>query len=145
MSLPPNTCHVYDIPAPILCTHAVLYIPVKTGIRPIDDFTRQAMLDGVVMDVIDMLYKVALVAQHMLPVAMLPNVFQSCMLAEPRLDQSPARHEVGIVFRQSPDAMQVIGQDDDGVDSEWPYMDSSSFANIPSLTFRYDCSRIFGL
>jgi len=26
-----------------------------------------------------------------------------------------------------------------------PYMDSSSFANIPSLTFRYDCSRIFGL
>jgi len=25
------------------------------------------------------------------------------------------------------------------------YMDSSSFANIPSLTCRYDCSRIFGL
>ena len=30
-------------------------------------------------------------------------------------------------------------------DSDSPYMDSPSFANIPSLTFRYDCSRIFGL
>ena len=32
----------------------------------------------------------------------------------------PAGGEIRIPGRQSPDAMQVIGQNNDGIDSEWP-------------------------
>ena len=74
------------------------------------------------MDVVDMVGEVALVAQDMLPIPLLPDIFKIAVLAEPRLDQAPARHEIGIAFRQGPDAVQVIGQDDDSVDSEWPFM-----------------------
>ena len=80
------------------------------------------MLDGVVMDVIDVVCEVALVTQHMLPIPLLPDIFKIEALAEPCLDQATARHEIGIAFRQGPDAVQVIGQDDDSVDSEWPLM-----------------------
>ena len=60
------------------------------------------------MDVIDMVGEVALVAQDMLPIPLLPDIFKIAMLAEPRLDQAPARHEIGIAFRQSPDAVQMV-------------------------------------
>ena len=74
------------------------------------------------MDVIDMVGEVALVAQDMLPIPLLPDIFKIAALAEPCLDQPPARHEIGITIWQGPDAVQVIGQDDDSVDSEWPFM-----------------------
>ena len=121
-SLPPNTGHVHTIPAPIRRTPSLPDIPVKTGIRPIDDFAHQAMFDRIVMNVIDMIGKVALIAQDVLPIPLLPDRFQIATLAEPRLDQAPARHEIGIAVGQGPDAMQVIGQNDDGVDIEWPLL-----------------------
>ncbi|OHV97978.1 hypothetical protein AKG95_01530 [Janthinobacterium lividum] len=80
------------------------------------------MFDRVVMDVINMVGEVALIAQDMLPIPLLPDIFKIAVLAEPCLDQAPARHEIGIAFRQGPDAMQVIRQDDDSVDSEWPFI-----------------------
>ncbi|MCA1861978.1 hypothetical protein LE191_17855 [Janthinobacterium sp. HSC-3S05] len=80
------------------------------------------MLDGVVVDVIDVVCEVAFVTQDVLPIPLLPDIFKIAALAEPRLDQAPARHEIGITIRQGPDAMQVIRKDDDGIDSEWPFM-----------------------
>ncbi len=89
------------------------------------------MFDGVVMDVIHMAGKVGLVAYPMFPISMLPDglfaVLPSrcvgcvpecvgAMLGKSGLAQTPAGREVGIVGRQGPDAVEMIGHDDDGVD-----------------------------
>lgn len=74
------------------------------------------------MDVIDMLGKVSRTAQDVFPIPLLPNIFKIAVLAEPCLDQPPARHEISITIWQGPDAVQVVGQNDDGVDIEWPLL-----------------------
>ena len=40
------------------------------------------------------------------------------LFAKPGLDEPPARGEIGITFRERPDAVQVLGQYDDGIDLE---------------------------
>ena len=64
----------------------------------------------------------------MLPDGLLPSRQTPCvgwapervgaMLGEAGLDQAPAGGEVDIAGRQRPDAVQVIGHHDDGVDLE---------------------------
>lgn len=91
------------------------------------------MSDRVVVDVIDMAGEVGVVADLMLPIAMLPDgllaprqarrvgcapEYIGAMLGEAGLDQPPAGREVDIARRQCPDAVQVIGHHDDGVDLE---------------------------
>ena len=91
------------------------------------------MLDRVVMDVIRVAGKVGLVAYLVLPISMLPDSLLAfplsrrigyppecvgTMLGESGLDQAPAGREVGIVGRQSPDTVKMIGHDDNRVDIE---------------------------
>ena len=78
------------------------------------------MLDRIEMDVVDVIFKIAFITQQVLPVAVLPYILECRVFAEPRLDQPPARHEIGIAIRQGPDAVQMVGQDNDGVDIERP-------------------------
>ena len=42
------------------------------------------------------------------------------VLREARLDQLPARGVVGVIRWQGPEGVQVIGQDHDRFNSEWP-------------------------
>lgn len=91
------------------------------------------MLDRVVMDIIRVAGKVGLVAYLVLPISMLPDSLLAfplsrrigyppecvgTMLGESGLDQAPAGREVGIVGRQSPDTVKMIGHDDNRIDVE---------------------------
>jgi len=49
----------------------------------------------------------------------------------------PARGEIRIPGRQSPDAMQVIGQNHDGLDGEWP-------ASVGRLEYLPKVVNVFG-
>ena len=81
------------------------------------------------MNVIHMAREIAFVVQTVLPIAPLPNAalalaavaFENPLTLrqrarEPRFDQSPTRGEITVGFRQSPDGMQVIGQNDNRAD-----------------------------
>src|SRR5262249_45817148 len=73
--------------------------------------------------------EIALVAYRTLPVAALPNAALTSLGAalghgfavwqcarERRLDQAPSSRVIGIVFRKSPDRMQMLRKNDDCVD-----------------------------
>ena len=83
------------------------------------------------VDVIHVPGEVGVVADGVFPETPLPDTAFAGVLAARRepfairnasgkrgFDQPPARREIGVVPRQGPDAMQVVGQDDDGVDGE---------------------------
>lgn len=91
------------------------------------------MLDRVVMDVIDMSTEIIIVTNQMLPIASLPDTslpagdapFASPFIPgqttrETCLDLRPAIGIVGITGRQTPHAMQVIGQHHDRQHIERP-------------------------
>ena len=86
------------------------------------------MLDRVDMNVVDM-SRIVVIADHVLPVTPLPDAaltfflpavappFHAWQIArEAGLDQFPARRKSRIVRRQCPYRMQMVGQDDDGID-----------------------------
>ena len=96
---------------------------------------RQAVLDGVVMDVVDVVDQVVLVADRMLPETLLPDAaftMASSRLGDGRLaaparepelgeqhfDACPANGEVAVALRELPDAVQMLGQQDDRGDLE---------------------------
>jgi len=83
------------------------------------------------MDVFDMPCEVLLVTNHMLPIAALPDpafpLRRTAWRTElgrrnlPRkavLDEHPASGEVRVAGRQRPQGVQVIGENDHGVDAE---------------------------
>jgi len=89
------------------------------------------MLDRVVVDVIHMPLEVRLITDDMLPETPLPNrAFfraQSSGIrrrfglmtegsAESTLDESPSHREIRISSRERPDTVEMIGQNDNGVD-----------------------------
>jgi hypothetical protein len=90
------------------------------------------VLYRVVMDVIHVVSKISLVPDGMFPAPRLPDSRGSsvavgdlrhaqtgiAVFRKPGLDEAPACGEIGIVFRQLPDAVQVLGQYDDGIDLE---------------------------
>lgn len=96
----------------------------------------QSVADRAGMGVLDVASEIPLVAYVVFPIATLPDGafaaghatwrFTSCVdswynvAREPALDGAPADGEIGIVGGQRPDAMQVVGQDDDGLDGERP-------------------------
>jgi hypothetical protein len=99
---------------PILRIDSGPDVTMKTAVRPIPGCTYIAVLDRVVMDVLDVPGKIGLVAQDVLPEPMLPNgllaffslgVVRRCpqigpaVLAEPSLDEAPARREIRVVRR----------------------------------------------
>ncbi len=82
------------------------------------------------MDVLDMAPKVVVIADHVVPIAPLPDTTLAPRVSavgfvsrdasrKPGLDLRPAARIVGIVQRQSPKAMQVVRKHDDREDFEW--------------------------
>lgn len=86
----------------------------------------QTMLDRIEMDVIEMVGEIPLV-----PIAALPDSAFAAVghnrgsrfasgqrLGECDLDRAPAAGEVGVAFRQAPQAMHVVWKHDPGIDTK---------------------------
>jgi len=91
----------------------------------------QTALDRIEMDVIEMAGEVSVVADYVLPIAALRNTAFAAAghrrrsrfdgrqrLGERDLDRAPAAGEVGVAFRQAPQAMHVVGEHDPGIDTK---------------------------
>jgi hypothetical protein len=89
------------------------------------------MFDRIEMDIVGMPREILFIAQSMLPIAPLPNaaftLFRTACgpaLADRRaarehqFDEPSPRRKISVAFRQRPDRMQMIRQDDDGFDVE---------------------------
>lgn len=87
------------------------------------------VLDWIDMNIGDMPRIVFIIADQMLPIAALPNtaltfflptigaLFHEGKIArKARFEQSPTRCKSSVIRWQRPYRMQVVGQDDDGVD-----------------------------
>jgi hypothetical protein len=103
--------------------------------RPILHTLYMPMLHRVVMNVIKMGGKIAFITNHVFPKSPLPDTtFTRALTAwrqafanrnptdEGSFDQAPARGKIGIIWRQSPHAMQVIGQHDNRINPERSFL-----------------------
>lgn len=94
------------------------------------------MFHRIEMNVVDVPPKVGFIPDRMLPIATLPNTFfsfddlarrsRSCPGAarESALDQRPTGGEVGIIFGQSPNCMEVV----------WQNTYCNGFKRLPTLS-----------
>ncbi len=89
------------------------------------------MLDRVEMNIVDMGREIVIAADRVFPKTALPEatlrLSQACIAAplakghvagERRLDDAPAGREVIVIGRQGPNAMEMIGKHDPGLDRE---------------------------
>src|SRR4051812_18050877 len=93
------------------------------------------MFNWIYVNVVNMSGKIGIIANCMLPVAVLPQAAlmflraprrRSCrrfrqveaLLRNKFFDEAPARWVVRVVLWQCPDAMQVVGQKDECIDTE---------------------------
>lgn len=112
---------------PILTVNTLLYTPMKGGIGPIPHAFHQAMLNGVVMEVIHVPRIIPVISDHMFPVSALPDgrfvsfpfagiqprLTQQCgaaLFSDEAFDHRPTFTEVRIIRRQGPDAMEMVRQ-----------------------------------
>ena len=90
------------------------------------------VLDRVVMDVIDVVLQIAFVADHVFPIAALPDAAFAFSPPEGRdafvhsettrkrsFDEHPTRSKIVALFGQCLNRMQMIRQDDPSDDLEW--------------------------
>jgi hypothetical protein len=101
---------------------------MKRGIRPIAYPGNKTVLDRVVMDIIHVRPQIIFIAHGMFPKSPLPHVIftlgilfdrRARLLQSPRetgFDQAPAVRIICVARRQRPNAMQVLRQDNNGVD-----------------------------
>ena len=98
---------------------------------PIDYTARMSMFDGIDVNVVNVRRIVALIANQMFPISPLPDPslafrhsartasFQMRLLSRKRgFDQPPTQRIVAVVLPQRPHSVQMIRQDDDGIDHE---------------------------
>ena len=92
------------------------------------------MLYRIVVNVFNVSDKIAVISDLMFPVTPLPDCLltfvEMCsrlppfellpaLPAEMTLNLTPAHREVAVIFRQDPDAMQMVGQQNKSVDGIW--------------------------
>ena len=112
---------------PIGWQDAKPHILMKTGIGPIRHPLYQVMLHRVIVDVINMLLQVILIAYQVLPKSPLPYSFFALAefaratpgvsrkgLRKRGLDALPARGKIAVIRRQFPQRMQMFGQNTNG-------------------------------
>jgi len=97
---------------------------------PVERIGNQAVLHQVVVNVIDVSGEIVVVADQVFPEAPLPEIIFAAPVAherravanqpatERRLDRPPASRKVGVALRQGPERVQMVRQDDGGVDGE---------------------------
>jgi len=126
-----------QVPArPIRWIDARLRQPMKSRMRPIRHASDEAMFDRIEMHIIHVRRVIGIVADLVFPEAALPDRrFTACkagsvtpvrtfIVSRHRpchqpFDPSPAHAEIRIAGRQGPDRMQVIRQQNPGVDGKW--------------------------
>jgi len=120
--------------SPIRHIHALAHKPMKGQIRPVQRASGKATLDRIPMDVIDMPRKIGIIADLMLPEPSLSQIRfvalgarwrdvldAECIVASPgngSLDHRPTHRKIRIVLRQRPGAMQMVRQENPGIDLE---------------------------
>ena len=105
--------------------------PVRR-MRPILCFAHEAMLHRIGIAIGDVIVKILIVADQMLPKSPLPDAALAaahansapplCSLKESReaaLDQTPSKREIRVTLGQRENSMQMIGQYHQGIDAEW--------------------------
>lgn len=102
--------------------------------RPVADPFHQAMLHGIVVNVVYVSGEVLVVTDRVLPISPLPECEFAVRVpldvradfkqtgAEITFDASPPGRKVRIVYGQSEDGVQVIRQDHDCIDRKWPLL-----------------------
>ena len=111
------------IAAPIRWQRTARYVPMKGTVRPITNFRHATMLDRIEVNVVDVAFKIGVVAYGVLPVTTLPKSSLTPRFLAGRtprkfrqparkasLDDAPARGVVGVTLWQLPNCMQVIRQ-----------------------------------
>ncbi len=118
---------------PILTVIPLPHPPVEAGVRPSVRTPREAVLDGIVVDVVDVMDHVVFVADRVLPEAFLPDASLPMapprrrndnlaaavgqpLLGEQHFDARPTHGEITVAFREFPDTVQMVRQQDDGCD-----------------------------
>lgn len=113
--------------APIRRVYPALNCVMEGRIRPIGHTRYEAVFDRVVVNVIQVRAEVGFIAHEMLPEPGLPQtaVLSRCryvsafeQAGDAGLDEPPAHGKVAVVWRQSPDRMHVVGEDDPRIDRE---------------------------
>lgn len=98
--------------------------------RPFIDILHESMLHRVAVNVIDVLFKVIVVADRVFPEPPLPKtalafapsgrfVWRRDRAREMTFQQSPPGRNVLVIRRHRPNAVKMIGQDDDRDRLEW--------------------------
>lgn len=112
---------------------------VQGRMRPRIRLRAVSVPDRIHVQIVHVPVKVRLVADLMFPEAALPDrgfaaagaarglssgqiKMTDASLRRQPFDQIPAQAVIGIVSRQGPDAMQMIGQQHPGVDGEWMFV-----------------------
>jgi hypothetical protein len=109
---------------------------MKRRVRPVLYARDQAVLHRVDVDVIDVPREVAVVRNCMFPKPTLPQrilalaivsnrfAYGDHLMGEDTLDAPPATGEIRVTGRQSHDDMQMVGENNDSIDREWPFLAS---------------------
>jgi hypothetical protein len=104
---------------------------MEAAVPPIRNARYVPVFDRIEMNIVNMTFEVGIVPDCMFPEATLPNpllAFDNLArrpwlvlkaAREPALDQAPAGREIRISFGQSPNRMNVVGQDTDRDSLEW--------------------------
>lgn len=123
----------YRAAPPIGRQYAFPDMPMDTAVRPIGGPGHVSVLDRIPMDVIHVMDEILFVADAVFPKAALPNgLFTFVSVAgecggasfggnaggERAFDVAPPHGKIGVVRRQCPHGVEVVGQDDDGVNPE---------------------------
>ncbi len=118
------------IAAPVSRQQPSAYITVERRVRPVGYARGKAVLHRSVMDVVNVSLKIAIVADGVLPKSTLPERGLSIGVptdrracchygaCEATLEQTPPNGEVGILFRQGLEHVQMVGQHHDRFDAE---------------------------
>lgn len=103
--------------------------PTKGGMRPFRRVFAETVLHWIEVNVVHMRRQIPLVADRVLPISPLPDAAlatadhdrrsrftDAYAFRKPFLDRAPTAWEIGVVFRQCPQAVHVVGKHDPGVD-----------------------------
>jgi hypothetical protein len=135
VSFRPHTSLKRDhlIRSPFVAVDALADVTMEAGVLPVPRGLYQAVLDRVVVNVFHVLDQVPLIPDLMFPETPLPYGLFTLLpprardnpvaglttrAGEGAFDQTPACRKVTISFRQCPDTMEMVGQQDEGIDLE---------------------------
>jgi hypothetical protein len=104
---------------------------MKAAVGPVRNSLNMSMLYGIEVDVVDMAREISVIADRVLPIATLPDAFFSlrrlALRARDGLKppgktafyQAPSNGKIRIMLRQSPECVEMIGQNANRNRAKW--------------------------